>query len=216
MSTYGNYSDKACRYPEAKQHTRELPLQIVREHSSTLWDHTRNTLGCDWMELAGAEAPTFPLLLKAGALQTGKFIGVDTEESTIQGCRQTHGETHATWIHNPLKTVLVREEYAPIRKQVGVLVYDSHDGLYTSKNSLHHKLQPLFAFAKSQRENLSEFLLVINLVADPRYVKGHHWSDYCDIINTEMHPNEPLTRNHILEYTSKAVPMAWVAITSGF
>ena len=35
-------------------------------------------------------------------------------------------------------------------------------------------------------------------------------------VHTEMCPNEPLTRDGILEYKSKVVPMAWVAITSGF
>lgn len=214
MNTYGNYSNEACLNPKAKQDTRALPLRIVREHSSILWDHTRDTLGCDWMELAGVGAPTLPFLLDAGALQNAKFIGVDKDEPTLQDCRQTHGETHATWIHAPMKTVIVREEYASIRKQVGVLIYDSHDGLHNS--NLRSKLQPIFNFAKNQREHLSEFLLVINIVADPRYVKEHHWSGYCDIINTEMCPNEPLTRDGIHVYKSKVAPMAWVAITSGF
>lgn len=211
-TTYGDYTDEACRTPEAKQATRLRALDLVREHSCNLWSPSKNALRYDWMELAGHRAPMLATLLREEALNGGaRFIGVDNDEATVEDCRAHYGsEAPAEWVCGDMRSILTVHKHAHLRGQVGVLVYDSHDAIFDSRLSRH--LRPVLDFAKEQREKLGEFLLVLNVTADPRYTKPHHREMYARLLSEEAGYNVPVDHS----YKSKATPMVWTALRYGF
>ena len=209
--TYGNYTDEACRTPEAKQATRQRALDLVREHSCNLWSPSKNALRYDWLELAGHRAPMLDLLLKAEALNGGaRFIGVDTDEATIEDCQDHYGDAPAVWACDKIRSVLTAKRHQPSRENVGVLVYDSHDAIFDKRLSKH--LQPVFNFASQQREKLGEFLLVLNITAAERYTKPHHREEYARLLSEQVGYEVSVDQS----YKSKVTPMIWTALRYGF
>lgn len=210
--TYGDYTYEACRKPEAKQATRLRALDLVREHSCNLWSPSKGGLRYDWMELAGHRAPMLSTLLREGALNgTARFIGVDTDEATIEDCRSHYGpETPAVWVQDSMRSVLTAKRNLPHRENVGVLVYDSHDAIHDSR--LPARLQPIFKFAGQQRERLGEFLLVLNVTADNRYTKQVHRDRYSRLLSGEVGYEVVVDQS----YRSKVTPMVWTALRYGF
>ena len=210
--TYGDYTDDACKTPEAKQATRLRVLDLVRDHSCNLWSPSKNALRYDWLELAGHRAPMLDTLLSAGALKgRSRFIGVDTDPDTIRGCQDHYGpDTPAVWVNSPMKSVLRLNKHAGLRWGVGVLVYDSHDAIHSQK--LARNLRPLFDFAKGQQERLGEFLLVLNVTADSRRTTRAHRKRYADLLSDQV--GYPVTVDH--SYKSKVTPMIWTALRYGF
>lgn len=210
---YGDYTDEACRNPEAKRDTRERPLDIIREHSCNLWSRSRNALRYDWLELAGHHAPTLTLLRDQGALDAGaRFIGVDHDRTAIDGCIEHHAGTPAVWIHGTLNNVLETDAHADTVRRVGVLVYDSHDGI--NRNHIERTLRPLFDFARRQRDAIGEFLLVLNLVADPLYTRSNHIDRYIAALSKGL--GASVSPDDIHPYRSNTTLMHWVALRYGF
>jgi len=211
--TYGDYTDDALRFPDAKRFTRDLALDIVRDHACNLWSPSRDALRCDWMELAGHHAPTLTLLLERGALAAGaRFVGVDTDPATIDGCREHHRDAPAIWVNGTVLGTLTRREHADTVARVGVLVYDSHDGVHA--RDVNRTLRPLFDFARRQRDAIGEFLLVLNLASDPRFTRPEHTARYVDVLSEGL--GAPVSPDDIHRYTSKATQMSWVALRYGF
>lgn len=213
---YGDYTDEACRNPEAKRDTRERPINLLRDHACTLWSRSRNALRCDWLELAGHHAPTLTLLRQQGALDAGaRFIGVDHDIRTIDDCRQHHADAPAVWIHSDLRAVLEGERYMETVARVGVLVFDSHTALY-AKN-VEQDLHPMFEFARRQQGTLNEFLLVLNLVADIHATQKKRRKDmdrYLDILSRGL--GAQVSADDVHGYTSNVATMQWVALRYGF
>lgn len=211
-TTYRNYTDDACRTPEAKRATRLRALNLVRDQSCNLWSPSKNALRYDWMELAGHHAPMLATLLGEGALNGGaRFIGVDTDEATVEGCQRHYGsEAPAEWVCGSIRSVLTAHKHAHLRSRVGVLVYDSHDAIFD--HHLPSQLRPVLNFANQQREELGEFLLVLNITADPRYTKPHHREMYARMLSEEVGYDVPVEHS----YKSKVTPMVWTALRYGF
>ena len=214
--TDGDYTDDALRFPEAKRFTRDLALDIVRDHACNLWSPSRDALRCDWMELAGHHAPTLTLLVGRGAMVHGaRFVGVDTDPATIDGCRAHFGpDAPAVWVNGTVETVLTRREHADTVARVGVLVYDSHDGVHARPHRVRRTLRPLLDFARRQHDALGEFLLVLNLASDPRFTRPEHHNEYAQVLSEGL--GASVSVDDIHRYTSKATQMAWVALRYGF
>ena len=114
------------------------------------------------------------------------------------------------WLNSSLRAVLTLKKHAELRERVGVLVYDSHDALHDSK--LARNLRPLFDFATRQQARLGEFLLILNVTADPRYTSPNHRQRYAAILSEQV--EAPVTVDH--QYRSKVTPMIWTALRYGF
>jgi hypothetical protein len=209
--TYGNYTDEACKTPEAKQATRLRALDLVRDHSCNLWSPSKNALRYDWLELAGHRAPMLNLLMSEGVLGSSRFIGVDTDKATIEDCQSHYGSgDHAEWVHGDMRRVLTLKKHAELRERVGVLVYDSHDGLHNQ--NLARNLRPLFTFAQEQRDRLGEFLLILNVTAAERNTTDSDRKRYSDLLSDQV--GYPVDVDH--QYRSKVTPMIWTALRYNF
>ena len=201
---------------EAKQNTRLFPLQALQEHSTgILYNHTTNTLKYDWLELSGVQAPTFQMLLDNNALSetgTAKFIGLDIDPDVISGCIEHYSQPHLRhlqeWHTGNLEALLERKNAFP---NVGVLVYDTEDGIWRGK---WDNLQRVTQYALRQYEKLGEFLLVINVVADPRFATSMSIQRYCDKLSELT--GARVKPDSLHRYTSKKSPMLWTMITFGF
>jgi hypothetical protein len=214
--TFGDYTDEALRFPEAKRNTRDMALNLVRDHSCNLWSPSQKVLRCDWMELAGHRAPTLSLLLQHNALPPGiKFVGVDFNKEIIDGCKEHFGtDAPAEWINGSLQSILNRTSYANTIARVGVLIYDSHDGMHATKSKMESTLRPLFQFAKRQHNALGEFLLVLNVAAAEWQVKPKNQQEYVDVLSEGF--GSPVSLSDIHHYTSSTSQMAWIALRYGF
>jgi hypothetical protein len=219
---HGDYTDDSCKNPEAKWHTRRLPLDILKQHSSILWGKRDGALRFDWMELCGPSAPTLEMLMASGSLKPsassckqGRFIGVDKEESVIKECKAKYSnndDNSFVWHNGTLKSAILNSSNESIRDNVGVLVYDSHQSI-ARKDISNIKL--CLEFSKEQFEKIGEFLLVLNVVADPRYISGSsHMQDYADLLSSYF--VSKVSVDDLLIYKSKVVPMAWIALRYGF
>jgi hypothetical protein len=96
-------------------------------------------------------------------------------------------------------------------QRVGVLVFDSEDGIWRGKWS---DLEQVTAFAKLRAAKIGEFALVVNAVAPPHRLKPGDMDKYrkrlSDECGVEIKP-EALT-----PYTSKTEQMVWTMVTFGF
>jgi len=205
-----DFTEGAVRKHGSKMETRKRALETVRSCSPILWSRKDQALHHDWMELAGVHAPTCQFLLDENALGSkAKFIGVDLEESIIDGCRTHYGDdVPAEWVHGSL-TSLLRDMEA--FQGVGVLVYDSEHAV-RGRGTIEAVLPVLSRFAFRQEEKLGEFMLVINVaqrwvdnerdVARYRKMLGDTFGVYAKI---DLH-----------RYVSKKMPMLWTAIRLGF
>lgn len=120
-----------------------------------LW-HRTQCLRRDWMELAGAEAPTFQMLREQGAFRRGaKFIGVERDAQTFATLPQ---DDHAVWIHDSLEDLLSdRDERL---NNVGVLNFDGFDG---PGEHLDYLFELLFEFSYKQFSITHAFCLILNV-----------------------------------------------------
>jgi hypothetical protein len=219
---YGDYTDDSCKNPEAKWHTRRLPLDILRQHSSILWGKKDGVLRFDWMELCGPSAPTLEMLLGHNHIKAdesirrrGKFIGVDMEDDVIRGCREKYpndGSLPIQWHCGTLKSALLTSGNESLRDNVGVLIYDSHQSMVRKDSS---NIKICLDFAKSQYEKIGEFLLVLNVVADPRWTTTpSSKKNYVELLSS--HFSAEVKVEDLLFYKSKILPMAWIALRYGF
>ena len=209
MKSYAQ-SALSQRGHEAKDETRYLPLEIVKL-STHLWSRSESRLRCDWLELAGPEAPTLQHLLDSGALQAPqRFIGVDTEAEVIQGCRESYKGAPALWHCGDLIPALRREDAFP---DVGVLVFDSHMALKGNR-TIRPTLRALSRFAHRQVRKKHEFLLVLNVAGDPRWTNDKDLEKYAAMLTETTGINVSTESFH--RYTSKTTPMYWVALRWGF
>ena len=198
---------------QAKQATRVRALGLVKQ-SSFLWSRDHQALTCDWVELAGARAPTLQYLLEEQVLRPdlpARFIGVDHDEDVIRGCRELFGDDGpASWHQGGLAPALRREDAFP---RAGVLVYDSHRSVKGDRTTLK-EIDRLARFAEHQCSKLNEFMLVLNVSAHPRDVSEQDVEDYLRALSTAVGFEVPLESLH--RYVSKHVPMLWTALTWGF
>jgi len=196
---------------EAKDETRLHALKIVRR-SSFLWSRSQQALRCDWMELAGEQAPTLRLLLDREALASpARFIGVDTDPEIILGCRNHYGpEAPASWHQGPLIPALRR---VGAFDRVGVLVYDSFRAV-KGKRTIQRDLRALARFAQRQRERLGEFLLVLNVDGSPRYRSNDTYDRYREMLRDAF--GIPVEPEALHPYVSRKDTMVWTALRWGF
>ena len=153
----------------SKVNARSRPLEVIRTESNLLWDYQRKETRCSWLELAGGGAPTCDLLLQEGAL--GKnFLGVDLDLSIVTGCKTKYADLCTAGMahfHHGDLLAMVRG-YSPVVQDVGVLVYDTQQGLPhrnldNPDDELVRAVTDLIQFGKKQHKELGEFLLVINV-----------------------------------------------------
>ena len=211
----GDYTPEACGNPEAKENTRRLAIEIAQQ-SPCLWSRSRNALRYDWMELAGKFAPTLQTLRSTGALGGRRFLGVDTAADIIRECEAHYGRDDAVWIHGTLRDILEGAGHIDTVARVGVLVYDSHDGVHAS--DIDRTLRPLFDFAHRQRAIIGEFLLILNLAAVYRVAKKQDMDRYIDRYTKVLSEGlgAPVSADDIHRYTSNKTQMLWVALRFGF
>lgn len=194
-----------------KAYTREQAI-LQAEQAPRLF---RDGLACDWVELAGAHAPTARLLQQRGHLRTGRFVGVDRLPEVIDTCRRLYPDPCFSWHEAELKHVL--EE--PALENAGVLVYDSWDGIQCSAQpggfakTTRKRLEPILAFAQRQQEALGEFLLVLNLVHRGAF-SVTALQDYTTFLSD--HLDIHVSPSRILTYGSSNCNMAWTALRLGF
>ena len=195
----------------AKDETRRRPLDVVKKHSALLWSKSTNSLRYDWMELAGSGAPTLEMLLREEALNgEGKFIGVDREASIIAGCKQKYGpHAPAVWREGQLSEFANANH--PDMQRVGVLVFDSEDGIWRGKWS---DLEQVTAFAKLRAAKIGEFALVVNAVAPPHRLKPGDMEKYRKRLSDEC--GVAIKPEALTPYTSKTEQMVWTMVTFGF
>ena len=195
----------------AKAATRRMPLEAAME-SSTLWRKDGGYLTRDWLELAGHHAPTLQLLLDEGALdpaRPARFIGIDSNPAVIAGCRSRYGaETPASWHIGQLESLVTARGAFP---NVGVLVYDTEDGVWGTK---WDALGRVARFAQRQADAIGEFILVVNVVADPRYATPAAIDRYLTQLSDAV--GHRVEREALHRYTSSTVPMLWTMVTFGF
>jgi hypothetical protein len=196
---------------EAKDETRLHALNIVK-HSSFLWSRDQQALRCDWMELAGTGAPTLQLLLNLDAIEApARFIGVDTDETVIEGCMDRYGpEAPAHWHHGPLIPALRR--LGPF-DQVGVLVYDAFRAVQ-GERTIQREVRSLARFAQRQRDRLGEFLLVMNVDGSPRYRSNGTYDSYRKLLSDAFEMQVEPEALH--PYVSRQDTMVWTALRWGF
>lgn len=193
-----------------KAHTRLSPLDLVREHSSFLWTRTGQHLRHDWMELASHQAPTLQLLMDEGAINVGggKFVGVDLSQAVIDGCRAHYPKAHAEWHAGRIESLVSQRGAHP---NVGVLIYDSEEGVWRGR---WDALNRVCAYARAQAEALGEFLLVVNVVADPRFSGPKEIGRYLERISEQV--GTEVNEGSLHRYRSNVQPMLWTAIRFGF
>lgn len=212
--TFGNYTHQSCLHPGAKQETRELPLDIIKQ-SSFLFDEETETLRCGWAELCGYKAPTFEMLISKKILQndhtSGFFVGIDIEKKIIEDCKKTYTSGH--WICTKMKEFLLSKKYQQISEKIGVLVFDSHDGM--NRNSFKNsEIKDCIQFAKKQYQALGEFLLIINIVGNKRFITDNDKQNYTDFLSKEI--GFTISPHLLKKYKSKKTDMYWLAIRFGF
>lgn len=219
---HGDYTDDSCKNPEAKWHTRRLPLEILKKHSSILWGKKDGALRFDWMELCGPSAPTLEMLLESGSLKPsvsggrhGRFIGIDMQEIIIKDCKVKYtsvSDFSIEWYHGTLKSAILNYSNENLRNNVGVLVYDSHQSMIRKDTS---NIRMCLNFAQEQYAKIGEFLLILNVVADPRWIsKPSCKEEYVEFLTSYF--SEKINVDDLLIYKSKAMPMAWIALRYGF
>lgn len=219
---HGDYTDDSCKNPEAKWHTRRLPLEILKQHSSILWGKRDGALRFDWMELCGPSAPTLEMLMESGSIKPsassrkqGRFIGVDMEESVIKDCKSKYANvdnSYTEWYHGTLKSAILTSPNENLRNNIGVLIYDSHQSMIRKDNS---NIRMCLEFAKDQYNKIGEFLLVLNVVADNRWIsKPSYKEEYVEFLTS--HFSSKINVDDLLIYKSKIMPMVWIALRYGF
>lgn len=195
---------------KAKQATRVMALEIAKL-SDRLWSRKHQHLRHSWMELAGERAPSFHALLKENALgPEARFIGVDDKESVIRGCQEYYKDhSNAEWYCGSLAPAIRPLQAFP---DVGVLVFDSE---YSAKGKpIRNDVKVLARFAQRQYEALGGFLLVINVVANPRDVQEEDIQAYLRMLSRET--GVEVSREAPHTYVSSQVPMVWTALRFGF
>jgi hypothetical protein len=219
---YGDYTNNSCKSPEAKWHTRMLPLELLKNHSSILWGKKYGTLRFDWMELCGPSAPTLEMLLDSGSInssmsgvRSGRFIGIDMQEIVIKDCKLKYNSvsnSSVEWYHGTLKSAILNHSNENLRNNVGVLVYDSHQSMIRKDTS---NIRMCLNFAQDQYSKIGEFLLILNVVADHRWTsKSSCKEDYVKFLASYF--SEKINVDDLLIYKSKVLPMAWIALRYGF
>lgn len=208
-----DFTKAATSNHEAKQDTRQRPLDIVRKHSAHLWSRKHQALRFNWIELPGHHAPTLQMLLDAGALQgPGHFGGVDTSSKVLQGCREHYGDdVPAFWVKGNLITALRSPDAFP---DAGVLVYDSFRAAKGAK-TIEKELPVLARYAHRQEQRLGEFLLVLNVAIDRRFVTEADQAAYRGLI-ADTFPGLQVHEGSFHTYQSKKTAMLWAAIRLGF
>ena len=205
--TRGDYTKEALspKGHDNKEYTRMRALEIV-SNSCLLWDTANKHLVYSWMELAGPGAPTLQMLLDHEALSPNSlFYGVDIDPKVIAACRKQYAEVpQARWIEADLSCIVARHT------DVGVLVFDSHNGVVG--DDFEESLEMLNIVAKAQAERLGEFLLVINASSSRR--SREEVDSYPALLT--KHFRMPVQASHIHKYVSKKTPMHWVALRWGF
>ena len=205
--TKGSYTKEALSQKghDSKEYTRVRTLEIVSQ-SCLLWDTEKKHLLCSWMDLAGPECPSLQMLLEHGALSpTSLFYGVDVEPSVLEGCQQLYAHVpQARWLEGDVSRLVERYE------DVGVLVFDSHNGV--AGTDLEDSLEVLSLFAEKQRERLGEFLLVVNTSTARR--SRAEIEGYPALLS--KHFKMQVRQQHLHKYVSSKAPMLWVALRWGF
>lgn len=197
-----------------KTDSRFSNFRAAQTGAPLLWSRLGNCLRVDWLELCGQRAPTCALLREQGALGLGKFIGVDTDPMAIESSREANGDEHAVWIVGDMLDLIADRD--PRLDGVGVLNYDSFDGITDEGEQNLERLYSLFEFAERQREKISAFLLILNL-ANPRYRKVEKSAAALASLLRE-HTRRPWTTEDVMacRYRSKTVPMFNVHIKYGY
>lgn len=185
-----------------------MPLEHLREHCPNLW--RRGALACDWMELAGPEAPMLQVLLDEGALANGaRFIGVDSNASVIEDCKERYRDVASStvWLTNPLQVVL-NEADPQVCSEVGVLIYDTQKGVWSSKWA---ELEMAVRFAQKQRKELGSFLLVVNVVGNWSQAPNAE-PDYLARLTSLLGRSRPIQSDNLHRYVSRKREMLWVMV----
>jgi hypothetical protein len=156
--------------------TGDSVKDVVRHgHISTalgmyLADMRKCKLRCDWLELAGKEAPSASLLFEYDLLEAPyKYIGWDTNVVAIAECRELFADQVAAGLASfhtgDLKEALTIP-VQPHLRDVGVLVWDQTGA--PTDTFIDDILPALLQFAKEQRKRMVEFLLVIAVSHPPQ------------------------------------------------
>ncbi|MCW8138438.1 MAG: hypothetical protein KIT58_05980 [Planctomycetota bacterium] len=108
----------------AKSAYRARHLEVLREHAPELWSDESRALNGAWLELMGATGwRTLELLLGAGALAAGSFVGVDLDVRRIADYRARYPE--ARWVAGDLLDLVLRPEL----EDVSVVHFDGYEAV---------------------------------------------------------------------------------------
>ena len=91
------------------------------------------------------------------------------------------------------------------------LVYDTEDGVWGGK---WDALGRVGAFARRQADAIGEFILVVNVAADPRYATPAAIDRYLAKLSEAL--EYTVEREALVRYKSSTMPMLWTMITFGF
>lgn len=118
LSEPSNFTDSS-----EKDECRAHNINALR--GSRLWNPATRALHCDWLELAGRNAPTSLILSDARMLGPARFIGVDTDKSVVESLRAQH-RPNCEFHHGDLCKLL--QERRSLFSRVGVLNLDTTCG----------------------------------------------------------------------------------------
>lgn len=206
----GDYTNKACLFPEEKDRTRNLVFEFA-ERSTTLMD-SDNKIAVPIIDLCGRGAPTYDMIKNKNIMGPKFFyVGVDLDANIIEECRSMFQDSTSIFLNSKIGDVLWAEEFDEVRR-CQILILDSHYGT-NKKNYYRGDIIDCIDFAKKQKEMLGEFLLVIN-ICHGRFSTSKHLKKYCEFLTKEV--GREITESDFIFYKSKVEQMMWIAISFGF
>jgi hypothetical protein len=150
----------------AKAACRKSNLRVLREAAYLLWeDSDRTRLRCDWCELMGATGLlTLDLLERTGALAPGGFVGIDLDQTRIDGFRQRRPDLK--WLAGNLYELLDCDELA----NVGILNLDEYGEVGNTNARVDFNL--IRGLVKRGLDRFGEFALFWNQDLDAVVRRG--------------------------------------------
>lgn len=201
-----------------KQECRQWNLEGLQGSHGFL-THRGKTLLRDWVELAGEGAPTLELLKPwLGGPADAKFIGIDRNPAVLQRCQEKYKDhPHADWV--PATSLQSALQYQRERfKNVGVINFDTTDGLQSSMESLEIRFKPVLEFVQETLPRAREMLLIINMVGRGIGVQ-ECVRTYEDLLQPLLQLTErKLEEGDFLRYhsTRRGTPMVNVRVRLGY
>lgn len=206
----GDYTEDSCLFPEEKDRTRNLVFEFAKR-SATILD-SDDRFAVPIIDLCGRGAPTYKIIKERNMMGSGFFyIGVDLDKNIIEDCKCTFHDINSLFLESDIGSVLYRKDIYGVKK-CQVLMLDSHYGT-NRKNYYNSDIFECIRFAKKQKEELGEFLLVIN-VCHGRFSKSKDAKRYCEFLTKEV--GREITEDNFIFYKSKIEQMMWIAISFGF